>query len=245
MSAGSMTKFIFAISAAFAVAVSNNAGFLLIVFMAVLTAFVAWGGGPRDILRVARVAIWFFLLVFVLHLFAGSGRVLFKIWFLNARADGLQSGLFYGLKLLVFVYSAYLIFFKVDPAGLIKPLERAARYLGPAGRLLSSFLITFSLALRFLPELSRQAKTTVIAFRSRGYEIGGSIKNRITVGNLLMISIFVNTFKRAESVSIALNVRGYPLRYRQAVFPPPKISLSGIFIFIVSISMLYAGWMSR
>jgi energy-coupling factor transporter transmembrane protein EcfT len=62
---------------------------------------------------------------------------------------------------------------------------------------------------------------------------------------MLLVSIFVNTFEKAESVSIALNIRGYPLRYRQAVFPPPKISLFGLFVFVVSIGIVYAGWMSR
>jgi energy-coupling factor transport system permease protein len=149
------------------------------------------------------------------------------------------------MKLIIFVYSAYIIFFKVVPPELIRPLERMARYLGPAGRIISSFLLSFSLALRFLPELSRQAQKTMMAFRSRGFEFKGGIKNRIKVANLLLVSIFVNTFEKAESVSIALNIRGYPLRYKRAVLPPPKISLFGIFVLIVSVSMVFAGWMSR
>jgi len=245
MTVGSITKFMFAVSAAFAVAVSNHVGFLAIIFMVVLTAFIIWGAGLRDILKIAGIAFWFFLLVFLLHLFSGTGRVLFNIWILKAYADGFESGLFYGMKLIVFVYSAYIIFFKVDPADLIRRLERTARYLGPAGRIISSFLISFSLALRFLPELSRQAQKTMMAFRSRGFELKGGIKNRIKVANLLLISIFVNTFEKAESVSVALNIRGYPLRYKQAVFPPVKIGLFGVFVFLVSIGMVFAGWMSR
>jgi energy-coupling factor transport system permease protein len=245
MAVGSITKFTFAISAAFAVAVSNHAGLLAIVFLVVLTAFISWGGSFKDVFRIAGIAFWFFLLVFLLHLFSGSGRVLFNIWILKAYADGFESGLFYGMKLIVFVYSAYIIFFKVDPSDLIRPLERTARYLGPAGRIISSFLLSFSLALRFLPELSRQAQKTMMAFKSRGFEIKGGIKNRVKVANMLLVSIFVNTFEKAESVSIALNIRGYPLRYRQAVFPPPKISLFGLFVFVVSIGIVCAGWMSR
>lgn len=245
MAVGSITKFTFAISAAFAVAVSNDPGFLAIVFLAVLTAFIMWGGGFKDVLNIAGIAFWFFLLVFLLHLFSGSGKVLFNFWILKANAGGLERGFFYGMKVVIFVYSAYIIFFKVDPADLIRPLERTARHLGRAGRFVSSFLISFSLALRFLPELSLQAQKTMMAFRSRGFEIKGGIKNRIKVANLLLISIFVNTFQKAESVSVALNVKGYPLRYKRAVFPPERIRPFGVFVLIVSVSMIYAGWISR
>jgi len=245
MAVGSAAKFVFAVSAAFAAAVSNHVGFLALLLIAVLTAFITWGAGIRDVLKIAGFAFWFFILVFLFHLFSGSGRVLFHIWILKAYADGFGNGLFYGLKLIVFVYSAYIIFFKVDTAELIKPLERTARHLGSAGKYLSSFLITFSLALRFLPDLSLQAKKTVMAFRSRGFEIEGGIKNRIRVANLLLVSIFVNTFKNAQSVSVALSLRGYPLRHKQAVFAPAKIGLFSVFVMVVSASIIFAGWMSR
>lgn len=245
MEVGSVTKFIFAIAAAFAAAVSNDSGFLIIMLAAVLTAFYIWGGALKDILKIGKMAFCFFLLVFLLHLFSGADTVLFKIWFLKATIDGAVSGALYGLKLIVFVYSAYIIFFKVDPVELINPLERIVRYFGPLGRYISSFLISFSLALRFLPDLSRQAQTMLTAFRSRGFDFSGGIFKKFRTANLLMISIFVSTFKKAESVSTALELRGYPLRYKQAVFPPVKLGPFGIFVCAVSICMIIGGWLSR
>ena len=245
MAVGSVTKFIFAVAAAFAAAVSNDSGFLIIMLAAVLTAFFTWGGTLKDILKIGRIVLWFFLLVFLLHLFSGSDTVLFEIWFLKATIDGAVSGLFYGLKLVVFVYYADIIFFKVDPVELINPLERIVRFAGPLGRYISSFLISFSLALRFLPDLSRQAQTTLMAFRSRGFDFRGGILKKIKMANLLMISIFVNTFKRAESVSTALEIKGYPLRFKQAIFPPVRIGPFGFFVCAVSFCMIVGGWLSR
>lgn len=245
MTVGSITKFIFAVAAAFAAAVSNNFGFLVILLAAVLTAFLTWGGAFKDILKIGRIALWFFLIVFLLHLFSGSETALFEFWILKATIDGAVSGLFYGLKLIIFIYSAYIIFFKVDPVELINPFERIARYAGPFGKPFSSFLISFSLALRFLPDLSRQAGTTLMAFRSRGFNFKGGILKKVRMANLLMASIFVSAFKRAESVSAALVLRGYTLRHKQAVFPPVKIGPFGIFVFAVSICMVIGGWLSR
>lgn len=245
MTVGSVTKFIFAVAAALAAAVSNNVGFLVILFAAILTAFLTWGGTFRDILKIGRIALWFFLLVFLLHLFSGSETILFEFWILEATADGMISGIFYGLKLIVFVYSAYIIFFKVDPAELINPFERIAKYAGPFSKPASSFLISFSLALRFLPDLSRQARTSLMAFRSRGFDFKGGILKKVRMANLLIVSIFVSTFKRAESVSAALELRGYPLRHKQAVFPPVKIGPFGIFVLAVSICIVIGGYLSR
>jgi|GEM_PF-2090314 len=245
MAVGSITKFVFAISAAFAAAISNDTGLLTIVLFAVLSAFFTWGGSFKDIIKIAKFALLFFLIVFLLHLFSGSNTVLFEFWFLKATVDGAISGLFYGLKLIVFVYSAFIIFIKVDPVELINPMERIVKYTGSLGRFISSFLISFSLALRFLPDLSRQSQTILMAFRSRGIDFKGGLLKKVEVANLLMVSIFVSTFKKAESVSVALNTKGYPLRYRQAVFPPVKIGIFGVFVFAVSISMIAAGWLSR
>ncbi len=47
--AGSVSKFIFAFSAAFGSAVSNDLGFLVIIGLAVMTAYLSWGAGLKDI----------------------------------------------------------------------------------------------------------------------------------------------------------------------------------------------------
>jgi energy-coupling factor transport system permease protein len=245
MAVASAVKFLFAVSAAFAASVSGNVFFLLTLLAAVLTAFLTWGGVFKDLMKIGKIALFLLLFIFTLHLFSGKGEVLFEIWFLEATADGVLSGFFYGLKLIIFVYSAYLIFFKVDPLELINPLERIVKYAGPFGRHISSFLISFSLALRFLPEFSRQSRTVLMALKSRGFDFKGGIAKKARVANLLIISIFVSTFKRAESISTALELKGYSLRYKQAVFPPAKVGLFGTFVGLVSICMIIGGWLSR
>jgi energy-coupling factor transporter transmembrane protein EcfT len=243
MAVGSITKFVFAVSAAFAVAVSNHAGFLAIVFMAVLTAFISWGGGIRDVLRIAGIAFWFFLLVFLLHLFSGSGRVLFNIWILKAYANGFESGLFYGMKL----RKRPVLRDEIDHFCLFRlhyflqsSSTRVNKTSGKNGPVPGACRADYLIFLAFVfPGPAFFARTLPSGSKNHdGLQV-------VKVANLLLVSIFVNTFEKAESVSIALNIRGYPLRYKRAVLPPPKISLFGIFVLIVSVSMVFAGWMSR
>lgn len=245
MAAGSFSRFIFAVSAALTAAVSGEISLIYIILLALLSAFLSWGGRFREIIKIAKLAVVFFLLVFILHLFSGRGKTIFEVWILNATADGAASGFLYGLKVVAFVYSAYIIFYKVDPVELVNPLERAAKHAGPLGKYISAFAISFYLAMRFLPDLTRQARTTMMAFKSRGINMQGSLGNKARVISMLMTSVFVGAFKKAEAVSVALNVKGYSSRYFRAVFPPVRLQLSSIFVMLVSISMIVAGWLSR
>jgi energy-coupling factor transporter transmembrane protein EcfT len=155
--AGSMSRFIFAISVAAASVMATDFLTILVMILAAVAALLAWGKDPRSVLRVAQLVVWLVAFLFILHLFSHSGRRLFSILFLTATLEGAGAGLFYGARLLAFAYAAYVILLTVDPFELTRPLERAARYLGPVGRLISSFVLSFSLALRFLPDLIRES----------------------------------------------------------------------------------------
>jgi energy-coupling factor transporter transmembrane protein EcfT len=191
---------------------------------------------------VARLVAWLFAFIFVLHLFSHPGRRLFSILFLTATLEGAGAGLFYGARLVVFAYSAYVILLTVDPFELIRPLERAARYFGPARRLISAFALSFSLAMRFLPDLSREGRMTLLAFRARGIGFEGGLIKRARVAVQLLGTVLVNAFKRAESVSMALSIKGYSTRYAKAVFPSVRLSASGALVFLVSVIIFSLGW---
>lgn len=242
MRAGSLSRFIFAVSVAAASVMATDSLAILIMILAAVSALLVWGKDPKSIIRVARLVVWLFAFLFVLHLFSHPGRRLFSILFLTATFEGARTGLFYGAKLVAFAYAAYVILLTVDPFELTRPLERAARYLGPAGRLISSFALSFSLALRFLPDLSRESRMTLLAFRTRGIGFEGGIVKKTQVAVQLVGTVFVNAFKKAESTSMALSVKGYATRYAKAVFPPVRFSASGMFIIFISVMILGLGW---
>jgi energy-coupling factor transporter transmembrane protein EcfT len=212
------------------------------MIMVAIAALLVWGKDPKSVIRVARLVVWLFAFIFVLHLFSHPGQRLFSILFLTATLEGARTGLFYGAKLVAFAYAAYIILLTVDPFELTRPLERAARYLGPAGRLISSFALSFSLALRFLPDLSREGRMTLLAFRARGIGFEGGLAKRARMAVQLVGTVFVNAFKKAESTSMALSVKGYATRYAKAVFPPVRFSISSMLVFSISVMVLGLGW---
>lgn len=241
LAAGALSRFIFSLSLALGAIFTQSLFYpgLLLIFG--VLAILSWGGQVRDILKLGRYALILFIFVFILHLFSRSGQPVFRILFFNATSEGARDGLLYGLKLLVFAYSAGIILL-IDPFELISPVERLARLSGPLKRPLGTLALSFFLAIRFLPQLSRQSQMTILAFKTRGLDIKGSLAHKARVATLLIAPMFVSAFKRAEMASAALNIKGYATRYSRAVFGPSRITIGSVITISISIVILIAGW---
>ena len=213
ISTGSVARFVFAIFVALAAVATTNVISLGLLLIISLYSFWVWGGNFGQLTTAARYLIWLLAFVFVLHLFINPGRIIFTFWFLHATIDGAKAGVLYGFKLLVFTISAYIIFLTTDAIELISPMERLAKILGRHGKLISSLALAFFLALRFLPELSEQARMTILAFKSKGLDLNGGLRHKARIISLILPPLFVNAFKRSEVTAAALNVKGYATRY--------------------------------
>lgn len=244
MRAGSVSRFLLAVSIALGSAMADSISVIVIMIMGGAAGVVLWGGGLRDLMRILRPAAWFVAFVFALHLFSHPGQEIFSIMFLKATFEGAANGLFYGLKLVAFACSAGIVLLAVDPFELILPIERACRLLGSFGKRLSSIAMALSLALRFLPDLSGDARTTLMAYRTRGIDLEGGLIRRGRVAVQLLATVFVNAFKRAGTVATALVIKGYSTRYAKAVFPAPGFSISGTLVLVISLAFILWGWLA-
>lgn len=244
MKAGSISKFLFAISIALGSSMADSHTVILIMILTGLSGLIFWTKGSRGLIRLGGLAAWLFIFLLVFHSFSHPGERLFSILFLTVTLEGVAAGFFYGLKLVAFACSAGIILLTVDPFDLTMPLERVSRLLGPSGRPLASLALALSLALRFMPDLSADVGTTILAFRSRGIAFEGDLARRGRVAVQLLGTVFVNAFKRADTVSMALNVKGYTTRYKKAVYPPLRFSLPGIALTVVSPAFVLWGWLA-
>ncbi len=240
----SPSRFLFAVSIALASAMADRPPVILAMILAAALGLVIWSRGPRNLVKMLKTAAGFVLFIFVLHLFSHPGKEIFSLFFLNATVEGAVIGMFYGLKLIAFACSAGIIFMCVDPFELILPAERASRLLGTLGKHLSSFALALSLALRFLPDLSTDARTTLMAYKTRGIDFDGGLLQKGRVAILLLGTMFVSAFKRAHTVSMALDIKGYSTRYERAVFPAIRFSAAGTAVTVFSLAFLLWGWLA-
>ena len=127
--------------------------------------------------------------------------MLFDFWFLTATDRGAIIGFTYCMKLVVFSSSALLILKTVEPFGLIQPFERRVAGKGKIGVKIAKGLMSFALALRFIPDIIRQAKSTIMAFKSRGISFNGGLIHKAKTAALLTAVLFVGAFKKSEKVA--------------------------------------------
>jgi energy-coupling factor transport system permease protein len=245
LTAGSLSRFIFAISLASAAMFSWSYLFLAILLLFGISAALVWGAKMPTLITFARYAVILALFVFILHLFSHPGKLLFKLIRFHATAEGAKVGLYYAFKLLILALTGVLLFSAVDPQELISPLERLAGVAGPLGRPIESFAISLFLALRFLPELTALGHETTLAFETRGITFRGNLIHKARIATLIMAPLFVNGFKRSELAAAALNVKGYATRHSRAVLAPITISFGSVIVTVVSVLVIVAGWRTR
>lgn len=90
-----------------------------------------------------------------------------------------------------------------------------------------------SLTLRYIPTLLIETDKIMKAQASRGVDFKeASIKDKITQVISLLIPVFVISFKRAEDLANAMEVRGYVIGHKRTKIDVLKIKLSDIFAMI-------------
>jgi energy-coupling factor transporter transmembrane protein EcfT len=53
--------------------------------------------------------------------------------------------------------------------------------------------------------------------------------------------LIAGSIKKAVSVAMAMEIKGYSGRYHRAAFPPPRVNLGGATLSLISLGLLAAG----
>lgn len=155
----------------------------------------------------------FILLVFtaILNIFMTSGReLLFKWGFLTIYSEGVRVASFMIIRLIFLIIGTSLLTLTTSPIQLTDGLESLftplKKYKFPAHEL----AMMMTIALRFIPTLIEETDKIMKAQMSRGadFSTGGIIKRAKSLLPIL-VPLFVNSFKRADELGIAMEARCY------------------------------------
>jgi energy-coupling factor transport system permease protein len=240
-SAGALSIFILTVSIALAAIFTRNIICLVTLMALSIGTLILLHQKIGAIFKVGRYAMILAILIFGLHLFWHEGREIFSLWVLSATVEGAWAGLIYGLKLLVFAYSGYIIFAAVDPFELLKPLERLAYHAGPLGRLIASAALAFFLAMRFIPELVERSRMTSMALGSRGVGFDGGLRGKMKFALFMVAPMFAGAIKKAGLIALALDIKGYGTRYYRAKLHPVRFNLASAVVFLLATCVLTVG----
>lgn len=158
-----------------------------------------------------RPVAFFFLCIFLLHVFFTPGRPLLHIESgFTISYEGVATGSLLTWKFVCLIVSAMVLTATTLPSDLVSGIERLLRPLKFIGISSHDAAMTISLALRFVPTLIGEYERIRTAQAARGMDFGkGGLKKRLRAITCLALPLTVNCFLRAEEIAAAMESRGY------------------------------------
>ena len=200
----------------------------VLIISILLSIFV--GSDLKRVLRsLSRIWYIFFTLIIVQSIFTGSGIEILAIGrFTILTSGGIIKGVEFMLRLLIIIVSAT-IMVTSNQREIVQGLNQ---WKVPYE---ISFMV--SIAIRFLPMLATEIKNTLIAVQLRGIDPQElKFLKRIKLYRYIFSPVLINTIKRAQKLSVAMEARAfraYPVRTSYLVLKFTRIDY-----IIISISLI-------
>ena len=178
----------------------------------------------RSILRGIGALAMLIVLSFLLQAFLAPGEPLvrwgpFKISDLGLRVGSILVG-----RLLLLAILSALLGALTSPLELAAALEGLLRPLARLGLPIQRLALVIGVALRFIPELQREAGRIARAQAARGAPISGPLFQRLRRLLAILIPLLLNALWRAERLAEALEARCYSEDRPRSNLKPARLS---------------------
>lgn len=209
-----------------------------IIFTAVLLSKIP----VKFILRGIRPLLVIIILTLSLHFFMTEGRVIFKIGFLKVTYEGLTRGLMMGLRLVLLVLGTSILTLTTSPILLTDGIESLMTPLKKLGFPAHELAMMMTIALRFIPTLLEETDKIMKAQMARGADFeSGNIFQRAKSLIPILIPLFVNAFRRADDLAIAMEARGYRGGEGRTKFRVLKFTYYDFLVLIIITALVIVG----
>ena len=150
-------------------------------------------------------------LMFVMNLFLiKTGKTIVDWWIIRIYADGLTNAVFVVLRLATLVCGTSLLTLTTTPIALTDGLEKLLSPLKIIKFPAHELAMMMTVALRFIPTLIEEADKITKAQLARGADFeSGNVFKRAKSMLPILIPLFVNSFRRADELAMAMESRCY------------------------------------
>lgn len=189
--------------------INSISGYAVIVAFTIFTALLSQIP-VRLLLRGIKPLWWIILFTVCIHAFNTPGALLWQWKMFSLTAEGLQQGIFMTLRLVLLVGLSSLLTLTTSPINLTDGIERILSPLRIVGVPAHEVAMMMTIALRFIPTLLEETEKIVKAQTARGADFtSGTIVER--AGNIIpiLVPLFINAFRRAEDLAMAMESRCY------------------------------------
>jgi energy-coupling factor transporter transmembrane protein EcfT len=180
-----------------------------VVTMFLLAAAALSGLSGRRVAEALKPLVWFFAILFCLHLFFTEGRPIFSS-LPAVTYEGLERGVLVTWQFIALVVSAAVLTMTTAPSELVGGFEKLLRPFNRLGVPSHDIAIMVSISLRFVPTLLEEVERMREAQVARGADFAsGGLVRRLKKMATLVIPLILCTFRRADELALAMEGRGY------------------------------------
>lgn len=203
-----MVLFLIMMFTAFAIGTPMQLALAAVVVAAILAASRL---GPLSVLHSVRVLLALFVIMSALNVFfVRTGTPLAHIGPIPITDDGLWTALVYAGRLALVVILGAILLGTTTPVRLTDAFESLLSPLSRFGMHTSEIALTMSLALRFIPTLTREMQDVIDAQSARGGSVeSGSPAQRIRALTAIIVPVFAGALRHADNLGLALDARSY------------------------------------
>ena len=181
-----------------------------LVFVFILGIILVSRLPAKFMLYSVRPLLFILVLTFGLHLFMNEGRTLFSVGPLVATYEGAFKGFTMAFRLILLVLGTSILTLTTSPMELTDGLENLLSPMRRVGIPAHELAMMMTIALRFIPTLLEETDKIMKAQMARGadFETGNALQRAKSLIPLL-VPLFVNAFRRADELAMAMEARCY------------------------------------
>ena len=155
----------------------------------------------------------FFLIAFTTLFqlfFISGGDVLFEVGFIKITSHGIEQAGIIFCRFVLIIFFSTLLTLTTMPLSLASAVEALLAPLKRVKVPVHEIGLMLSMSLRFVPTLMDDTMRIMNAQKARGVDFGeGSIVQKVKAMIPILIPLFATSLKRADSLAIAMEARGY------------------------------------
>lgn len=182
----------------------------LLVLGLILTIIKLSGVPIKYVVKGLKPLTFIILITFFINLFMTKGVELFNIGPLTVTEEGLRQATFMALRLIFLIMGTSLLTLTTSPISLTDGIEKLLSPFKVIGLPAHELAMMMTIALRFIPTLLEETDKIMKAQMARGADFeSGNILNRAKNLVPLLVPLFVNAFRRADELAMAMEARCY------------------------------------
>ena len=190
----------------------------------------------RYVLKGIKPLMLIILITFIINIFMTKGEVLFSIGPLDVTKEGIRQAVFMALRLIFLITGTSLLTLTTSPISLTDGIEKLMSPLRRFRVPVHELAMMMTIALRFIPTLLEETDKIMKAQTARGadFESGNIVKRAKNLVPLL-VPLFINAFRRADELAIAMEARCYRGGYNRTRLNELKFTKKDILVTLLMI----------